>query len=601
MTAVSRLMRDGAGILVHLLAGAVVVWATMHGLLRDLSGRYFGPVDADQNIWFGWRFGRELRVWNLVPRRFDDVVVPIGFDVFLVDGFLPLWFTGLLNLVFGPILSYNLALASIAVANYAAMFALARTITASRGVAASAAVLGAMSPVIATRFTGHIQLACVFSAALLMREAMLCFAGDESNGQVRPVRLGALSVLAYLCSIYFLMGGLALFAIVGLVERRSSWRNLGRIAFAGTAVVIVLSPAVIARVQLERAERLARSDAVENLREDFYASSTSAYSADFFSVAVPNDPTLVEATTFRPVTFPRTGETLSFPGYPILIAIVAGVFRATRQRWLIAWTSGAVLIATLGPILRFNGRRVVPFGSDAGYLPYEIIRRLPVLDAMRAPGRFALLLPVVGVVAIAALLPRLLDALPGDHGRRRLAISALACLTVLLSLPSILHLNSIAGLGLNTAGGTIAAFADDDAEAFMVVPTDCTGVEVMYLHVQIEAEQPMVGCGPQFQAIPWFSEVHVYASDRAMRTLSCTPSSFGLYGSRAPLDDSTIDQDLDRLARQFGVRFLLVDEWQLANPACTDVAAAMAELRVSHHAEPAGQRFTLLDLGSFGG
>jgi hypothetical protein len=82
-------------IAMHFLAGCAVLGLIFHRILWRLDSHYYGPGDSDQNIWFGWRFATSFRSGTLFPTRFDDVVVPIGLDLRLIDGYLALRVSGL--------------------------------------------------------------------------------------------------------------------------------------------------------------------------------------------------------------------------------------------------------------------------------------------------------------------------------------------------------------------------------------------------------------------------------------------------------------------------------------------------------------------------
>ncbi|MCB0990724.1 MAG: hypothetical protein KDB16_07085, partial [Acidimicrobiales bacterium] len=566
----------------------------LYRVLPDPSGRYYGPGDSDQNIWFGWRFGQAFREWNLIPLRFEDMLVPFGFDVVLVDGYLPLWVSGWFNLIAPPVLAYNLTLSVIAMVNYFAFLAVARQATSSRFVAMVAALTTATAPVLMTRFTGHIQLACAFTIALLFREALLTASGglDGSTVARRSARLAALVVIAFLCSVYFFFAGLAVYLLTLTLLGQLRKRYLLSVALAGLVVTAVLAPLALARVGLERSERAARTIEEQASREVFYDVTTRVYSADILSVAIPSDPTLLSLGEAEFADLPRTGETLTFPGYVALFALVAGAIVHHRFRVLVAVLALGTVAVSLGPILRFDGYEQAVFGDNVGYMPYELVRRMPVLDAMRAPSRFALALPPIAALAIASLGDRALAQF--SWTRTRVGMCVIGLLAAGLSSVSILDLVATDGLSIPHALEGIDERAKPE-DAILVVPTDCRGIEVMYLHLQVSSRLPMVGCGPQFQSLPWASELRPYLEHPSMTALRCRPNDVAFYygADRVAKHSAEIP---DELQTAFGVRFLVVDLWALASDDCNGIEDHVSDLAETHETWAANERFAVIDL-----
>jgi len=544
------------------------LYVAFHGVIRDPANRYYGPGDADQNIWFGWRFSQSMRDWDIFPSRFDDMIVPVGLNLLTIDGYLPLWVMGVVNLAVEPVLAYNLVFFAIGIANFAAVAALARTVTANRWITTVAGFLAATAPGIVTRQAGHIQLYCIFVVALLMREALLTIRDERA---VQPWRLTALCVVAFLCSTYFLIAGVGVFLVVMLLHRRPQWDDAGRVAIAGVATVALLSPFWVSTASLALAERAALNGAETQLRSQFFDVSTRVYSADLLDVVVPPAPTVVDVDATRLADIPFTGETLTFPGFALLAALVAGSLLRHRHRRTILVLATLVVVVSLGPILRFNGAELDWLGDNNGFLPYEVFRRLPVLDALRSPGRFGLVLPVVGAFAFAALADRwVVRARPS----RRQIMFCGAALAVSI-VPSLIFLASSTGIGAVVIA-PIDAVGDED-DAFMVVPADCGGREVLYMHLQVVAQRPMVGCGAQFSSLPWLSELHVYEESEALASLRCVPEQLGPFIRRAGSDPSTFPADLIKLRQDFGVRFIVFDVDRLGQQDCENVRSVVAD------------------------
>jgi len=95
---------------------AVVLGAAVLHPATRLAGR---SDDARYYTWLGWRIGRLIAHGHLVPGRIPDVIAPFGLDLRLLDGYLPSYVSGLFNVVFGPVLSYNLTFVAGAALNLA--------------------------------------------------------------------------------------------------------------------------------------------------------------------------------------------------------------------------------------------------------------------------------------------------------------------------------------------------------------------------------------------------------------------------------------------------------------------------------------------------
>lgn len=140
-------------------------------------------------------------------------------------------------------------------------------------------------------------------------------------------------VVAFLCSVYFFFAGLAVYLLTLTLLGQLRKRYLLSVALAGLVVTAVLAPLAMARVGLERSERAARTIEEQASREVFYDVTARVYSADILSVAIPSDPTLLSLGEAEFADLPRTGETLTFPGYVALFALVAGAIVHHRFRY----------------------------------------------------------------------------------------------------------------------------------------------------------------------------------------------------------------------------------------------------------------------------
>src|SRR5690606_2653004 len=112
----------------------------------DLATVQIGSLDGETWMWHGWRIAEEMRRGTIVPWRIPDVVAPYGIDLRLEDGWIPSYICALWNLVFDPILAFNLAVVTGTLLNMWSARALARVFTEHRGVLVLCAIAFASAP-----------------------------------------------------------------------------------------------------------------------------------------------------------------------------------------------------------------------------------------------------------------------------------------------------------------------------------------------------------------------------------------------------------------------------------------------------------------------
>lgn len=546
------------------LSGAIAtVWLTFSTIIGDLGDRYYGPGDADQNIWFGWRFSQSFRDGTFFPTHFDGVVAPVGFDLLGIDGYLPVWVAGWVNLVASPIVAYNVVLVMICLANYWSLRLLVARVTARPALVALSAMLGAVAPSIVTRQTGHIQLFSVFVLALVVNEVYRVV--DDPQHRVRPVVLGGLVALAYVTSFYFFAMAVGFIGLIIVLHVGIKADVVRRTAIAAGVAGVLIAPFVLTRVRLARAENLAITDAEEQLRSSFFDSSAQIFSADVLGFVTTSRSTLVSDSMPRLHELLNTGESLVLPGFAILIALAVLPWVDHRFRRSLVAVTVATVIMSLGPRLLLAGGHLKPFG-DNGYLPYELVNNIWGLEALRAPGRFALALPIVGAMAFAIVAERWLE-----RGRPLVQILAATLVTLVLVVVAT-PVNSAIG-GLSSADLRAVAELGSNNDAVLMVPADCKGSEVRQLHLQIDMQQPMVGCAGQYLSLPWFSELHVYESSDGLAQLRCTPTELGWFIRRSAPEPANFVADVAAMRATFGVRFLVIEKPYLHQPGCETLAA----------------------------
>lgn len=568
---------------------AAVTLFTWPGLVRARGEIIGAGDDARYYAWLGWRIGRELARGNVLPRHLGDAIHPFGFDLALVDGYLPSWVAGLYNVAAGPFLALNLAIATGIVCDLLAARALARRVSTSRVVHVITAVAFVTAPPVALQVQmAQLPLAWSFTVPLLVADALDVATGTRA---VRPARLAALGLVAYLCSVYFLVfGGLAYGVIVAVAAARTrDPRPVLRAAAAAGAMLVALSPFAVARLRFDRDE--AGRGAPTALVAD-----SRIFSADLLSIAA--QPTRSTFLAPRPEILDRSLMRLFHPSlaleqtlYPGLVLLVGfGAFLAGRDRRRIpvAVAAAVVGLLALGPSLKVGGRFVWSSGdTPVSFLPHRLLLALPGLGALRVPVRAALVLTALCAAATAIALHRMVTRPGARAGLVTSACAALLATNLLVPLPTTDMLTTAAS---DRALRAIAREAGD-GDTVLRVPSDCDPAFVSY---QMLHRAPVVGCAGSFAANPW-SDLRAYTRSDALRKLQCDRGRYGRIVTRADPLSPFAAADVVELRRRFGVRFLVVDRSLLTF--CGEVEAALAFL-ARYRSLGGDNRFEVLDLAA---
>ena len=566
-----------------LVLGPGVFHASTRLVGRSDDGRYYA--------WLGWAIGHLVAHGHVVPLRIPNVIAPFGLDLRLVDGYLPSYVSGLFNLVFGPILSYNLTFVTGAVLNLLCARALARRLSRHRLVHVIAAVAFLSAPPIALNAqVGLLPLFWAFTLPLLLGDAIDVAAGRRG---VRPGRLAILLVVAYLCSVYFVVfGGVAYGLIVGIAAlRKRSWRIPITAAVATLITLAVLTPFVVSRVRFDRAER-------HRGAETQLVGDSNLFSADALSiVAQPTRstlllprPTVVDRSLLRLIDPSHTLEWTIFPGLLLLVGGVLFLMRRDARRVPLVAAGAVMWVLALGPSLKFGGDFVWEHaGKPVSWLPYRLVLGVPALGALRAPFRTGYVLVAVLVAATAIASDRLLSTRPRHAAIVAAGAAVLLATNLLLPLPT------------DTLGTTAAsehalrqiARLARPGDAVMAVPADCDPTFVSY---QVFHHAPVVGCAGSFAANPWQSELAYTRSD-AFTKLRCDRKQYGRIATTDRPVSPFGPEDVAQLRAHDGVRFLVVDRQRLGQIDCASVNAAFAFL--ARYRSLGGDRaLTVLDLAS---
>jgi len=552
-------------LLIYATTAAAVLWPAVLHPMNTYAGT---SLDPPYYVWLGWRLGDLMRHGAAFPTTIPDALHPVGANVLLLDGVGTAYISGWWNLVAGPFLAYNLTLLTAIALNLWCGRMLGQACSARRDVWVVSALAFATAPVLAGRYSVVLSLAFAFPLALLARDAILI---ARRRRPVNPLLLAALLVVAYLCSVYFLVFGALVWAIIVGATRidRESWRSvLGRSALGAALAVLVLAPFVVARAQYA-------SD--EHRSEPNYVAEARTFSADGLAFVTPPDVLRVD------VPFPDidTGNPLLrwtpvFPGW-ILFAAIGGLL-VVRGRLRIALV-GALLFTTVlawGPSLRFDGKYVAKLdGVPLDWLPYRALLAVPLLGGMRVPERAGLAVLVVLVALGAFALDRLLTHAAALATGLVLAVCAVLLVGNLIG-PVQRHDYGFAPGVIRALEGVEKRGADSkQPDAVLVVPADCNRADPQIDLLQSVHHRPILGCNVSAAATPW-SELDSWAKSEALAAFRCEQDHIDRLPTAFDGNAMLTPENLTQLRDELGVRFLVVNDDAAAY--CPTVAAAVAAL-----------------------
>lgn len=579
----------------EVLLGLVVVGAAMWPVTAHPADLLSGTLDAPYHAWLGWRLAELWGHGQIFTVVIPDAVAPVGLDLRLLDGLLPAAVTALFDLLTrgNLVLSYNLALAAGIGADLWAGRRLAQVLSARRWVWFACGVAFATAPALAGSAQAHIAFVYAFTLPLLARQAILIARGDAD---VRIGRIAGLLVTAYLCSAYHLIFGAITFVLLlacwpasPLWARATRRRVWARVAIVGAVTVVVLAPFIVSRLSYERDERAAGSPEVVRVTESL------AFSADALGIVTPPDSLWIGGR----VPHADLGLQLyaplrpAFAGYALLAGVVLLALARRPSRRPLLLTAVVLWVLSLGPALHVAGTVVGGSSAEpAQWLPYRFLQALPGMGALRAPTRASYALAAVLTAALAVGLDAALDRLETRRPGALVAVAAGATTTVLLALSftapmptSDLELSE----GTRRTFEEIAAAAPDmpNRDGILFVPWGCRLDDPQLLALQSVHRRPYVGCNPPPTATRYFSGIDAWATSSELAALRCDQGHIDR--RPVPFDGSArlTAEGVQRLRRDLGVRYLVVDEGLLPEafaearrdePGCTSVRHALGLL-----------------------
>jgi predicted secreted protein len=578
------LLRTALEAALFVAVALVLMWP----LSFRLSSAFAGWKDSQYYVWLMWRVGQMLRD-GVFSTHISGVVWPYGIDIRLLDGQGPTLIGGLWNVVAGPYLAYNLGLMTGTLLNLWAGRRLGRLFSERRAVWVLTAIAFATAPSIAARLEVHFTLYYAFPTALLVEEAIRVARGDRP---LRPLRLGILLFVAYLCGIYQMIFGAIAFALIVLfsVSALSALPRLLLKAAAGAGVALLLmSPFLAARLEADRQNRATGHGTV-------LLGNTLVAEADALSiVAQPSSSTfdLPGAARLRRTFRQNVHESTIFPGFLAIASLAGLLLLRTRLRWpaLVA-TLGTWLLA-LGSSLKIDGVFSVTGTSGAvAWLPYAALMRSPGLGSLRSPNRASFALAALMVAPVGLSLDWLLRRFPRVWQQGIVIGAAMSMLATNLLIP--ISESTVPGGASMQAGLREVAARAQPGQSMVGVPADCETWAIVF---QIEHHAPFVGCNTSRSAIPW-AELSLYRDSSALAALRCNPRHIGELTTRFTQSVPFGPEDLLALARDLGVRFFLVDLGRLRAARCADVRERVLPVLMRYELLGADGGWMIIDTGS---
>jgi hypothetical protein len=559
--------------LIFIAVGLVMMWPVpLHPTTTFLGWR-----DANYNMWLSWRLGDLIASGEILGLEIPDVVIPYGSSVLLMDGLLPSLLGGLWNLFSGPFLAHNLTILTLTLLNMWAGARVGRRVSDHRGVWIVTGIAFASAPAIVMRMFVHLSMYAAFPVPLLLEQAIRVTHHDVP---LNPFKIGALLLVAFLCSIYFFVfGGIAfvIFVLLGSADVKLLLRRAGAIVLAGLVAFVLMLPFTIPRIARDRAEKAAGGDPV--LIDASFRSS-----ADVLSIVAQPEPSAMDlpGSSRLRATFRRGArhESTIFPGFLVLIGGIGAVaLLPLRAKRSILLTPLTLWLLALGTSLKIDGDFLLrqPRGQPLPWLPYTLLFHVPGFGSLRAPNRVSFALTGALIVGLAASLAWLMGRL--DRMWQRALVfavcGALLATNLLIPVPeSRMEASAHVIDGLER----IAA-RDDPDDAALVVPADCDNRTLPNVKLQIHHQAPLVGCQASSSSMTLYSGMQQYVRSPELASLRCVQQK--LYSRKTEFKgrEDFDAEDIEGLYQKFQVRYLIVDKHLMARRRCQKLRASLGELR----------------------
>jgi hypothetical protein len=376
-----------------LLSAAYTVLAIIatYPLVYHFGTHFVGDEGGDAKIylWSYWWVERAIFQLSASPFQTSEIFHPLGIGLSLHTlGFLQGLFIVPLRAFLGEIAGVNLLLLWTFIASAGFTYALARRVGASEGGAFLAGVVFAFCPYRLSRLAGHYDLLGTEWIPLFVL-ALLAVMEHERFSLGRIVlAAGAAAACGYTALSYLVF--LGLFTLLVLAHQYPRWRELVPRALCLLAILVSLLSPLLLQMWTD-------------LSSWTYPPYPGAekFAADAAAYFVPGEGQSLMGSLFGRAFDPNVTETTVFAGYLVSAMAVAALVRflAHRDRrfslWLLA--AGVFFVLSLGSVLSIGGH------STAIPLPFRLVSALPLLDQLRAPSRFSVVVMLSLAVVVALM------------------------------------------------------------------------------------------------------------------------------------------------------------------------------------------------------
>ncbi|MFC4091873.1 hypothetical protein [Micromonospora sp. GCM10011541] len=380
---------------VHGVFLLAAVWVTSR-IWADPAGRVASLYSSDPaQVQFFLAHSVRVVLHGEFPFYTDQFNYPDGVNLMANTAILALGIPMVpVTLLFGPAVSFvtlvTLGLAGTAAAWY---HVLSRHVVRTRLAAAVGGWFCGFSPAMLSHANWHPNIISQFLLPFIVWRVLVL------TRATRPVRDGALlallvTVQAFINEEILLFTALAcgVFLVAVLAQRRDRWSAAWRPLATGLAVCALLAGALLAYpLWVQFAGPMAYHGLSDTVRD---------YGNDIAAFFAPGSPTLGGNERANVNLAPNYSEENAFFGWSLSLLAVGIVAWLRREVVVRALAATGLCFAVLS-----LGERVSWWDRDLGTGPWELLVRLPLLDAV-VPTRFGLITTVVIGVLLALAVER---------------------------------------------------------------------------------------------------------------------------------------------------------------------------------------------------
>ena len=356
--------------------------------------------DARVYLWNMWWVDKALTDLHTNPFETDFIFYPLGIGLSLHTlGFLQGLLFIPMKALLGEVSAANAIVMWTFVASAGGMYALARYLGASPLGAFLASMAFAFCPYRLARLAGHYDL---LGTEWIPLYALVFLKAVREDKHKLALLLGAAGLAAacgYTTLTYLVF--LALWTLLYLVwETARRGRSPGKLIF-GSAGIGLLAAALLLPLLVQVGADLSSWSYPAYPGSDRYGADLAAY-------AVPGPQQNLLGETWGQRFDRNLTESAVFPGYLILLMFVAALANRSLRRHYGFWMVGAgvFFLLSLGDTLRIGG-------WESGIpLPFALLRQIPLLDQLRAPSRFSILVVFCGATLLAATWSSWMERVP---------------------------------------------------------------------------------------------------------------------------------------------------------------------------------------------